>query len=564
MTEYSNGTYDLVGALNTITATMAPGATNVTFNLTGLLATYDISSQTGATVAVDNTVAVGSALNLDTNGGAITLDSSVLSVAALGAVGVTIDGGSFSLGADLITANVLSSGAVGFTGAGGTAVITAESGITVDLLSKFQPITGFVSSSDVIDDEGLRWTGSTSYTIGGTEGGVETIDITQGSYSFSFETDGSELATGTYDTLTGGPLKLSEDASGGTDITVCFARGTRIATAKGQTAVESLQIGDLVTTLRGDQLVLQPIKWMGRRRIDLALHPQPEMVSPVRIRRGAFGPDSPHADLLVSPDHAIFVDEMLICARQLVNDSTIVREKGLLWVDYFHVELDEHAILIAEGLPTESYLDTGNRSFFANAHGTLVLHPNLNDDSDNPVRQAASCAPFVWHENLVKPVWDRLVARAAKLGQQAPTRTVTTDPELRLVIHGRPQRPLSVADGRYTFVVRKGVNEVRLVSSAGLPTDARPWLDDRRRLGVSVERIVLRSGADVREIPVDLPDLRQGWWAVEQHGVASHRWTNGDAILTLPNSDNVAVLEIQATRGGMSYLVTADNERQAV
>jgi hypothetical protein len=545
---------------------MAPGATNVTFNLTGLLATYDISSQVGATVAVDNTVAVGSALNLDTNGGAIILDSSVLSVAALGAVGVTIDGGSFSLGADLITANVLSSGAIGFSGSGGTADITAASGITVDLLSRFQPITGFTSSSDVIDDQGLRWTGSTSYTITGSAAvnGVETIDITQGSYSFEFETRGSELTTGTYNTLTGGPLKLSEDASGGTQITVCFARGTRLATAKGQTAVENLRIGDLVTTLQGDALVSQPIKWMGWRRIDLAFHPQPEIVSPVRIRRGAFGPDSPHADLLVSPDHAIFVDGMLICARQLVNDATIVREQGLPWVDYFHVELDKHAILLAEGLPTESYLDTGNRGFFANAHETLILHPNLNDESDNPVRQAASCAPFVWDEDRVKPIWDRLADRAARLGQQAPKRAVTTDPELCLVVQGRTHRPLSVADGRYTFVVRKGVDEVRLVSSAALPTDARPWLDDRRRLGVSVERIVLRSGADVREVPVDLPDLQQGWWAVEQSGVASRRWTNGDATLPLPITDSVAVLEIQATQGGMSYLVNPDSQRRAV
>ena len=184
-----------------------------------------------------------------------------------------------------------------------------------------------------------------------------------------------------------------------------------------------------------------------------------------------------------------------------------------------------------------------------------ILHPNLNEDSDNPVRQAASCAPFVWLEDLVKPVWDRLAARAAELGQQMPTRAATRDPELRLVIQGRTHRPLSVNEGRYTFVVHKGVNEVRLVSSAGMPTDARPWLDDRRRLGVMVERIVLRSGADVREVPVDLPDLQQGWWAVEQRGVASHRWTKGDATLPLPSYGNVAMLEIQAQNGGMIYLV---------
>jgi hypothetical protein len=567
MTEYSNGSYDLTGvAAGTITATLAPGATDVSFSLVGVLSTFDISSQAGATVTVDNTVEAGSALNLDTNGGAIILDNSTLvSLDALGAVDVTIDGGSFSLSADLINANVLTSGSIAFGSSGGTDFITGTTGVDVSLLSRFAPITGFLGTSDVIDDQELRWTGSTSYTITGSDtiGGVETIVVTQGGNTFSFATEGSELQTGTFNTLTGGPLRFTEDVNGGTDIAVCFARGTRIATAKGPTAVESLRIGDLVTTLRGDQLVSRPIKWMGWRRIDLNFHPQPEMVAPVRIRRDAFGPNSPHADLLVSPDHAIFVDEMLICARQLVNDATIVREKGLLWVDYFHVELDEHSILLAEGLPTESYLDTGNRGFFANAREVLILHPNLDDESDNPIRQATSCAPFVWDESRVKPVWDRLAARAARMGQPAPTPTVTLDPELCLVVQGRTHRPVSAADGRYTFVVCKGVNEVRLVSSAGLPTDSRPWLDDRRRLGVMVERIVLRSGADVREVPVDLPDLHQGWWAVEQSGVASHRWTNGDAILPLPLTTSVAVLEIHARPGGMSYLVNTDGQRHA-
>jgi hypothetical protein len=213
----------------------------------------------------------------------------------------------------------------------------------------------------------------------------------------------------------------------------------------------------------------------------------------------------------------------------------------------------DNAVDVAGGLKLDS-----SRGLSDHAHDTPVLHPNLNDDSDDPATQAASYAPIVWHKDGVNPVWGRLSARAAKSTRQAPTRTVTTDPELHLVIEGRMHRPLSVSYGCYTFVVRKDVNEVRLVSRAGVPADAQPWLDDRRRLGVSVERIALRSGADVQEVPLDLPDLHQGWWAVEQRGVASFRWTNGDATLPLPNTDNVAVLEIQVTHDGMSYLVDAE------
>jgi hypothetical protein len=71
----------------------------------------------------------------------------------------------------------------------------------------------------------------------------------------------------------------------------------------------------------------------------------------------------PNRDLVVSPDHAIFVDGKRICARQLVNGTTIRQERDWTAVDYYHVELDRHAILLAEGLPAESYIDTGNRGF---------------------------------------------------------------------------------------------------------------------------------------------------------------------------------------------------------
>jgi len=47
-------------------------------------------------------------------------------------------------------------------------------------------------------------------------------------------------------------------------------------------------------------------------------------------------------------------------------------------VTYYHVELDDHDLLLAEGLPVESYLDTGDRSNFENGGGPIALHPDFS------------------------------------------------------------------------------------------------------------------------------------------------------------------------------------------
>jgi hypothetical protein len=351
------------------------------------------------------------------------------------------------------------------------------------------------------------------------------------------------------------------DAAGtGTDIflsVVCFAAGTQILTTAGDRTVESLVPGDTVITLVGADLVARPVKWIGRRRIDLTAHPRPEIAAPVRIQRGAFADGVPHTDLLVSPDHAIFVDGKLISARQLINGSTIRAEQGWTAVEYFHVELEAHAILVANGLPAESYLDTGNRGFFANGDAPLRLHPDLTDASENPTRTAASCAPFVYDEAGVLPVWQRLAARAAAIGQPAQTVATTDDPDLVLIAGGRTLLPTHETDGRYVFLVPNDATDIRLVSRAGAPADVRPWLDDRRWLGVHVARIVLRAADALHDIPLDHPALDQGWWDLERIGAAMHRWTNGDAALTLPEFSGPAMLEVRLG-GRMAYRVAAE------
>ena len=92
---------------------------------------------------------------------------------------------------------------------------------------------------------------------------------------------------------------------------------------------------------------------------------------------------------------------------------------------------------------------------------------------------------------------------------------------------------------------------VWLVSRAARPSDAQPWIEDRRRLGVMVARLTLRRGAAVAPIPLDHPQLAQGWWGVERGRATLRRWTDGNAVIAL-SGDGPAMLEVQVA-GGLDY-----------
>jgi hypothetical protein len=145
-------------------------------------------------------------------------------------------------------------------------------------------------------------------------------------------------------------------------VVACFAAGTRILTAGGEVAVEGLGADDAVPTLTGARQT--PVRWLGHTRIDCRHHPRPPDVWPVRIAPGALGAGRPARPLRLSPDHAVHLDGSLVPARRLINGATIVQEH-VEQVEYWHLELPAHAVLVADGLPVESYLDTGNRAAFA-------------------------------------------------------------------------------------------------------------------------------------------------------------------------------------------------------
>jgi hypothetical protein len=163
------------------------------------------------------------------------------------------------------------------------------------------------------------------------------------------------------------------------DVTAaCFAAGTRIATARGAIAAEDLREGDVVLTVSGGR---QQIQWIGRRHIKCSRHTHPERVMPIRIAPHAFGEGRPARVVLLSPDHSVFLEDVLIPIRFLVNDSTVAQIKAES-ITYYHIELPQHDVVLAEGLPVESYLETGGRSTFENGGGALQLYPDLAPNGD--------------------------------------------------------------------------------------------------------------------------------------------------------------------------------------
>jgi collagen type I/II/III/V/XI/XXIV/XXVII alpha len=201
---------------------------------------------------------------------------------------------------------------------------------------------------------------------------VSSDSIVNGNTLDLFDSSNTLLGSLTFFNKAGNkPLALAGMQAAAAQI-ACFAEGTMIETASGPRRVESLAVGDEVVTLLGGP---GRIVWVGSRRVDCERHPKPEAVWPVCITAGAFGENVPARDLFVSPDHAVFINDVLVPARLLINGTSIVQVKRD-HVRYYHVELPEHAVIRAEGLTVESYLDSGDRTDFSDGR-TIRMFPDF-------------------------------------------------------------------------------------------------------------------------------------------------------------------------------------------
>lgn len=308
---------------------------------------------------------------------------------------------------------------------------------------------------------------------------------------------------------------------------VCYAAGTRILTRQGEVAVEALREGDEVMTLLGQGFA--SVTWLGHHRMNLKTHPEPRAVQPVRILAGAFGPGRPARDLRVSPGHALYVDGVLIQAERLVNGATVRREAACETVVYWHVELDRHDVLMAEGLPAESYLDTGNRTAFVGGGDFVQLHPDFS-----PRHWAETCAPMMHEGPMLEAVKARLLRRAHDaFGWQ-----VSREPGLHVLADGAAIAG-EASDGVHRFALPAGCRELRLVSRRWVPAEMLSGSTDMRVLGVCVRRLVL----DGHDVALDDASLCDGWDKPERDDRGPQRWTTGSAALPIGSAELVVELD---------------------
>ena len=309
----------------------------------------------------------------------------------------------------------------GTESAGATGTVTEESNLEVEINLTQVSLTGDL----VLDLHQATLVGS----------GVTTVEFSLSAGSASMQEYFTDPATaaafftdnvidlGPIDKLTSATnsvevaltLKVTADPPGAgffADVDVgaspCYCPGTLILTDLGERPVESLEISDTVVTVLGEH---RPIRWIGRRSYAGRFLRANSNVQPIRFSAGSLGNGLPRRDLMVSPEHAMFLDGLLIPARCLVNGSTIVRDR-VERVHYIHVELDTHDVLLAEGAPSESFLDDDSRGMFHNAHEFGALHPNAPD----PGR---FCAPKVDAGYALEAIRRRLAEVVEELARAA-------------------------------------------------------------------------------------------------------------------------------------------------
>ncbi|WP_222546332.1 Hint domain-containing protein [Asaia lannensis] len=335
---------------------------------------------------------------------------------------------------------------------------------------------------------------------------------------------------------------MNEFVLGTLTTTPCYLPGTLVATPSGPVAVEALSVGDEVLTYQATGIEAVPLCWIGKKTVTATSAEE----RPVRVRANALADNSPSQDLLITPEHCLFLADHLIPARMLVNGSSIVIDEQDVF-EVYHIETEHHAIIMANGALSETYLDTGNRLSFTQ-EGSLI------NGVFTPVKswETDAAAPLGVARSLVEPVFTSLQERAAQLGyvSEGPSTPLTDDPDLHLLTsQGAKIRPIRRTLQGYVFELPAGIDRAWLCSRASRPSDTiGPFVNDRRNLGVLVGTIMVFESRSTQHIAAHLEDRTiEGWQSYEND---TCRWTDGRALVqfaeTTATSPSLVMIDIVA------------------
>jgi hypothetical protein len=288
---------------------------------------------------------------------------------------------------------------------------------------------------------------------------------------------------------------------------VCYLRGTHILTPSGEVKVETLRPGDLVTTVSGRH---RPLRWIGFGRT-LVTPRNRNRATPVVVRRHALGERVPHRDLYITRGHSLYLEGVLIPVEELINHRLIAWAEDARVVEYYHLELDSHDVVLAEGAAAETYREDANSPQFQNA-ATRPAAPLM-----------PPYAPVLHDHPTVQRIWRRLSGRCGRLDL-----TLTDDPDLHLLADGVRLDAEAVATPVWRFRLPGPVSDLRIASRSAIPSMLGLG-QDQRRLGVAVRRIVLLQPGLRVEVGFEAESLAAGFHGPEP--LERHRWTDGEATL---------------------------------